>query len=204
MRDNLYTVVYSAVLGIVCAGLLTGAGQLTAERIEKNEAAEKYRNVLNALGVSYDEDSSSEDVVALFKEKVQEGEPSEAGESDYRLTGADGKLEAVAVGFAGQGLWGPVKGFLALEADMKTIRGVTFYEQQETPGLGGEIGKPWFTDQFKGKVISNGEPGMHIRRDATGNNEVDAISGATMTCQKVEAMLNTLIARIVEEENNAQ
>ena len=100
-------------------------------------------------------------------------------------------------------MWGPIRGFLALEADMRTIRGVTFHEQEETPGLGGEIASVWFQEQFKGKVIElpDGERGIHIRRGggASGPNEVDAITGATMTSKKVEVMLNAVIERILRE-----
>jgi Na+-transporting NADH:ubiquinone oxidoreductase subunit C len=110
----------------------------------------------------------------------------------------------VAVPFAGQGLWGPIKGFLALKPDLKTIHGVTFHEQEETPGLGGEIGADWFRDQFKGKSIEDaqGKRGIRIRRGggATGPNEVDAITGATMTSERVEEMLNAAVARIAGED----
>ncbi len=115
----------------------------------------------------------------------------------------DGKVEATAMRFAGPGLWGPVKGFLALEEDMKTIRGMTIYEQEETPGLGGEIVEPWFRDQFVGKSIVDaaGVPGIIISTSGEpAANKVDGISGATMTCDKVQAMLNEAIKRIVEEK----
>ncbi len=111
-------------------------------------------------------------------------------------------MRAMAVPFAGQGLWGPIRGFLALDPDMKTVRGITFYEQEETPGLGGEIASSWFREQFKGKSIasSEGKPGIHIRRGggASGANEVDAITGATMTCNKLEAIINAVIGQIIE------
>jgi Na+-transporting NADH:ubiquinone oxidoreductase subunit C len=109
----------------------------------------------------------------------------------------------VAVPFAGDGLWGPIRGFLALEADRRTIRGIAFHEQEETPGLGGEIAGEAFRAQFRGKriVAADGTPGIVIRRGkgAQAVNEVDGITGATMTCEKVQAMLNRLIARIAKE-----
>jgi Na+-transporting NADH:ubiquinone oxidoreductase subunit C len=95
-----------------------------------------------------------------------------------------------------------VEGLLALEPDMKTIRGVTFYKQEETPGLGGEIGSAWFQQQFKGKSIMAGpKPGIRIIRGGAKSapDAVDAITGATMTSEKVQAMLNRTIAQIVEE-----
>jgi Na+-transporting NADH:ubiquinone oxidoreductase subunit C len=88
---------------------------------------------------------------------------------------------------------------------MKTIRGITFYEQEETPGLGGEIVTENFRKQFTGKVIEgeNGHIGMIVKRDGNqAPNGVNAITGATMTCDKVQAMLNEVIEKIVKEKSN--
>ena len=110
----------------------------------------------------------------------------------------------MVAGFEGPGLWGPIKGFLALESDMKTIRGLTFYEQEETPGLGGEIVADWFREQFAGKTIvdAQGKAGIEIGGSKSGPNHVDGITGATMTCDKVEAMLNKLVKTLVEESGS--
>ena len=86
---------------------------------------------------------------------------------------------------------------------MKTIRGITFYEQIETPTLGGEIAAKWFRDQFAGKSIvdKDGNPGVIISSlGETAPNKVDGISGATMTCDKVQMMLNELIEKISKKE----
>jgi Na+-transporting NADH:ubiquinone oxidoreductase subunit C len=117
--------------------------------------------------------------------------------------GAQEQVQVIALRFSGQGLWGPIKGFLALEPDMKTIRGLTFYEQQETAGLGGKIAEKGFRDQFAGKSIEDedGNPGVII--SSSGDpalNKVDGISGATMTCDKVQMMLNELIEKISKKE----
>ena len=100
----------------------------------------------------------------------------------------------VAVPLAGMGLWGPVRGVLALEPDLKTIREVRFYQQEETPGLGGEIGSRWFQEQFSGKriVSDDGKPGFRILKPggATDSNSVDGITGATMTSARVAKILD--------------
>ena len=89
---------------------------------------------------------------------------------------------------------------------MKTIRGLTFHEQEETPGLGAEITSEAFRDQFKGKPLVNpeGKPGIRIRVGASGPNEVDGITGATMTCDKVEALLNMTIEKVVAERERTE
>jgi len=193
--SSIYTIVYSAVLGIVCALLLTGVSTLTEPYRKANAAAEKMRNILHVLGVPFSAKESAEELIRIYEKSI-----SEEQYGALRVYVYDG---AIAVPFSDLGRCGLIKGFLALESDKRTIRGVTFYEQEETPGLGGEIGAKWFTDQFKAKTIfgPDGQPGIRIVRGggASETNEVDGITGATMTCNKVQAMLNGAIEEIVEE-----
>ena len=204
MKGNFYTLGYAAVMGIVCALLLTAAASFTAPYKAANEKAEEMLNILTALNVPFQEGASSEQLVEIFNDNVHEQKHGELVIYVYSPSQAQGKTEAIAARFSGPGLWGPVKGFLALEPDRRTIRGITFYKQEETPGLGGEIAASWFREQFKGKSIlgSAGEVGIII---GNGNenmpNRVDGITGATMTCDKVQAMLNEVIEKIVGEQD---
>jgi Na+-transporting NADH:ubiquinone oxidoreductase subunit C len=104
------------------------------------------------------------------------------------------------------GLWGVIKGVLALQPDLQTIKGISFYQQEETPGLGGEIGSEWFAKQFVGKRIlsGSGAPGFRVLRPGAspGPNEVDGISGATMTSNRVQLMLDSL-SKAIEKERSA-
>ena len=198
MKGSLYTLVYAAVLGSACALLLTGAAEFTEEARKANAEAEEALNILLALKVPLPGNITSKQIVELRDQNIQGEEPYV-----YSPPDANGKVLAVAIRFAGLGLWGPIKGFLALEPDMKTIRGITFYEQEETPGLGGEITSEGFRGQFEGKSIigPDGVPGIIISvggEDAP--NKVDGISGATMTCDKVQAMLNEAIKGVVKEK----
>jgi Na+-transporting NADH:ubiquinone oxidoreductase subunit C len=203
MKASLYTVVYAAVLGTVCAALLTGVGRFTAPRREANASAERYRHVLEVLRVPYEEFTSPEELLALFERNVEVEERE--GLRLYRYTGGeDGVLEAVAVPLSGPGLWGPIRGFLALEPDMRTIRGLTFHEQEETPGLGGEIGSERFLRQFAGKRIvgPDGAPGVRLVQEGRSEaaNEFDGITGATMTGERVQAILNGAATEVVDLE----
>jgi len=176
VKGSAYTIGYAAVLGSACALLLTAAASFTKPYKEANQKAEEALNILLALKVPLPEGVSSRELVETREKNVRENTLGDITTYDYSPPDANGKVLATALRFAGPGLWGPVKGFLALEPDMKTIRGMTIYEQEETPGLGGEI---------------VGEPAA---------NKVDGISGATMTCDKMQAMLNEAIERIVEEK----
>ena len=194
MKGSLYTLFYAAALGAVCALLLSGAGWATAERIEKNARAEEVRNILGVLDVPTEVGASARRLVEIFEENVRKETHGEASLYVYR-DGA-GAVAAVAVTLGGPGLWGPIEGFLALEPDMRTIRGVTFHKQEETPGLGGEIASEEFRDRFRGKSIrdADGAGGFTIAPGAGAlPSGVDAITGATMTCEKVEAILTAAI-----------
>ena len=207
MKGSVHVIVFSIALGLVCALLLTAAAEFTRPYVQANKDAEEKRNVLAVLGIPFDPKAPAAEVVEIFNANVREDTLGELEIYVYSPADAEGApIQAVAVPFIGPGLWGKIKGFLALEPDLMTIRGLTFYEHEETPGLGGEIDKPWFRDQFVGKRIVDeaGVPGVRILREggATGASEVDAITGATMTSDKVEAMLRDVMAQIIEERES--
>ncbi len=199
MKGNLYTVCFAAILGTVCALLLTGVAKFTEERYEQNKVAEKNRNVFVALSIDFDEEATSEDLVGIFEKNIV-AEEKQGSPTLYKYQ-ADGITKGVAVEFDGAGRNAKIKGILALENDMVTIKGITFYEQEETPGLGADIVSPGFRDGFVGKKIvdSQGKPGIVIKAGLVdaGDNEIDGISGATMTIDKVNQMLNNVIKQLI-------
>lgn len=193
-----YAVAYAAALGLACALALTAVDGLTAARKQANEEAEEVRNILGVLDVPVGRDANAADLVAAYDARVTSEERNGVTFYVYDRPGV-GTLRATR--FVGPGLWGPIEGLLCLEEDMRTIHAISFYRQEETPGLGGEISSPGFEGRFRGKSIvsPSGVPGMRlVMGGATGPNEVDAISGATMTSEKVQAILDRIAARIVE------
>jgi len=202
VKGSAYTLGYAAVLGVVCALLLTGAASFTAPYRQANAKAEEVLNILLVLNVSLPAGPSSEELVEIYKEKVLEQELGDIVKYVYSPQPPN-KNGAIAIRFAGSGLWGPIKGFLALDPGKEKIRGITFYEQEETPGLGGEIVSWGFRKNFVDLPIRDetGKVGIIISsRGDPATNKVDAITGATMTCDKVQAMLNEAIKSIVEEK----
>ncbi len=201
MSGSRYVLLYALVMGLVVSTLLTAVGQFAAPYREANARAAEVRNILEVLGVEVAERAGAQELVDLYEQAVSEERRGDLTLYRYdTVPGTGGASAAYAVRFAGQGLWGPIKGFLALEPDLRTIRGVSFYEQEETPGLGGEIVSAKFRRQFVGKSIvgPDGRPGLRIVKPgmAQAPNEVDAITGATMTSARVEAMLNEVIGKI--------
>jgi Na+-transporting NADH:ubiquinone oxidoreductase subunit C len=111
----------------------------------------------------------------------------------------DGK-DFYIVPVRGKGLWGPIWGYISLEEDMNTIFGASFGHKSETPGLGAEIGTEQFQRQFIGKKIfdeSGNFVSVSVLKGVDSKKEthsVDAISGATVTCNGVTEMFqNTLV-----------
>jgi len=207
VKGSAYTLGYAAVLGVVCASLLTGAASFTEDYRKANAKAEEVLNILLVLNVSLPAEPSSEELVEIYKEKVKEKVlEQELGDIVKYVYSPQppNKDGAIAIRFAGPGLWGPIKGFLALDPEEETIRGITFYEQEETPGLGGEIVTEGFRKRFVGKTIHDKDDNLGIvickPGSAKEQNEIDGITGATMTCNKVQAMLNEAIKSIVEEK----
>jgi len=205
VKGSLYTIGYAGVLGTLCALLLTGVASFTAPYKANNARVEEVLSILTALGIPHTPDDSAARLLEIFDASVRETQRGDSTIYIYASPDDEESPQAVAMRFAGPGLWGPIEGFLALEADRRTIRGLTFSRQEETPGLGGEIGASWFRDQFVGKTIVDraAEPGISIGGEK-GPNAVDAITGATMTCDKLEAILDGVIGKFVEERHEEQ
>jgi Na+-transporting NADH:ubiquinone oxidoreductase subunit C len=97
----------------------------------------------------------------------------------------------------GAGLWGPIWGYVAFDANCEKIVGAYFDHESETPGLGAKIkDEAWFREQFQGKSVNYSNPEHSFRIVKGGapkddNSAVDAITGATMTCNGLDAALNT-------------
>lgn len=108
----------------------------------------------------------------------------------YVALNEDGEsVKSYVLPVRGAGLWGMMYALLALEEDGQTILGLNFYEHGETPGLGGEIQNPRWLQNFEGKQAVDSEGNVQIRvvKSANAdNNEVDALSGATITSTGVD------------------
>lgn len=116
----------------------------------------------------------------------------------YEVRGEDDELEMVVLPIEGLGLWGTLYGFLALDADTITVRGITYYLHKETPGLGGEVDNPRWKALWPGRRAEFDENGKLrlavIKGQAASAEEdpfrVDGLSGATITSNGVTNMLD--------------
>jgi Na+-transporting NADH:ubiquinone oxidoreductase subunit C len=115
----------------------------------------------------------------------------------YKRMAADGSLDMLVLPIEGKGLWSTMYGFLALDKDLKTVRGLTFYQHGETPGLGGEIDNPRWKALWPGRAVydESGEPAIEVIRGRAGSpdqdpHRIDGLSGATITGRGVMNTVN--------------
>ena len=218
MKDfsNRYIFIFSAVMVISVAILLSLTALLLQPKQEKNIEVEKKMNILSSINVA----STKENAVDLYNKHVKdsyvintEGKHTEGVDAFTISLRAEQKkpLEEqylpvfIAVAdngdtlhvfpLEGKGLWGPIWGYVSLKADMATIAGVTFDHKGETPGLGAEINTPHFENQFLNKNLYENGSFVSIKVVKGGArpgdpHEVDAISGGTITSKALEAMVH--------------
>jgi len=177
MKDKVFMIVFIVLLGSFLTTALVAVDNYTAPMIVRNQELKRKTSILKAFEISYKE----EEIEDLFLENITvRGE----GEKSYYVT----KAGTRAFVFEGAGLWGPVEGVLALNQD-KTISKVEIMVQEETPGLGSRITESAFLDQFRSKIFA---PALKMVPEGQSqtNNEIDAITGATMSSKAFIDILN--------------
>jgi len=108
-----------------------------------------------------------------------------------------GNIDKIILPIYGKGLWSTMYGFIALDRDLKTVKGFTFYEHGETPGLGGEVDNPGWKQSWIGKkiVTESGDLKIEVIKDkvdpmdANSVYQIDGLSGATITTRGVDALV---------------
>jgi len=108
-----------------------------------------------------------------------------------------GSLETIILPIHGKGLWSTMYAFLALQGDGNTVKGYTFYDHGETPGLGGEVDNPAWQQQWVGKKIYDQDQKLAVavlkgqvnpsRPEAI--HQADGLSGATLTTLGVNNLM---------------
>jgi len=113
------------------------------------------------------------------------------------LVEKDNRIDQVILPIRGKGVWSTMYAYVALDADLNTIRGISFYEHGETPGLGGEIENTAWQDSWQGKKVYGPDQEVALRlakgpaaeTDEAATHHIDGISGATNTGTGVSNLL---------------
>jgi len=179
MNERLKVILFVLVLALITSGVLLSVEALTADRIQANQDAKIKSAILDAHDISYTFGTINE----VFENEI---DVVTSGEWTFYV---NPDTNAVTFEVGGGGVWGPIEGILTLESDFETILDLTIIQQEETPGLGGVIAERPYLDTFVGKKMV---PEFFIEKDPApnGDNEIDAIVGATNTSNRVEIFLN--------------
>jgi len=220
VHKNSYTLFFAAMVTVTCSILLSSAANLLKDRQQENIALDKQKNIIASAGFKAEEgkEFTRQDILKIYDENIKSSvldlqgkivEGKKIAELDPKVdtdllpiyfSEKEGLISSYIIPVSGKGLWSTIYGYLALEPDGITVKGITFYQHGETPGLGGEIDKEWFTSSFEGKKIRTetgelvsitvikGKVAEKIEK-ASQSYYVDGISGSTLTCNGVTNFL---------------
>ena len=222
-NSNSYTIIYSVIIVVIVAFLLAFVSQTLKPMQDANVALDKKKQILNSLNIRDLNDAQAD---AKYKEVVvadrvidEKGKvllPGTTGgeNAGFKLENKDYKEGKLALYICrvngetkyvipvyGMGLWGPISGYIALNADKSTVYGVYFNHESETAGLGAEIkdNKAW-QEKFQGKkLFKNGDDkaiALSVEKKVEDpTTQVDAVTGATLTSNGVRDMLHEALGK---------
>ena len=221
-QSNTYVIIFAIGLTIVLGGLLSVTSVVLKPEQDKQVKLDTQKKILGAV-VSLNKNMRPEQIDSLYNtrvesilvdingnliknagipaEKIDIGKNHKVAPNDrmypvFKYSGESGELEAYILPMFGAGLWDWISGFVALDKDLNTVKGVAFDHKQETPGLGARITEETVRKRYKGKTIFEGSELVSIEMvKGEGNanltdHEVDGMSGATMTAKGVNQMLD--------------
>lgn len=225
-QSNVYTIIYIVVMVVVVGAALAYTAMSLKPRQQANADADKMRQILMAVHLVADSD-----VKVLYDKSITDSYivnsagQKEAGDAFsvnvkaqtkladaerklpvYVCTLADGSIKYILPVY-GAGLWGPIWGYVAVDDNGSTIYGAYFSHEGETPGLGAEIAKPAFYDQFDPSAAGSKPLNLFIdgtfrpievvkngQKPTDGSDYVNGVSGGTITSKGVGAMLADCLA----------
>ncbi|MEA4985898.1 Na(+)-translocating NADH-quinone reductase subunit C [bioreactor metagenome] len=222
-NKNSYTLIYATVMVIVVALMLALVSSSLKGIQTANVELDKKKQILSSLNVDFEgQDAAAlydkyivKELVINTKAEVLSEIKGDAFKLDYikelakpleerslplYIAEVDGKTKYI-IPLRGAGLWGPIWGYIALNDDKNMVYGTFFSHASETPGLGAEIAQANFQQEFVGKRILNDKNEfvsiavMKSGQIAENQDQIDAISGGTITSKGVEMMLLSCIGQ---------
>lgn len=202
MRSDAYTIIFTMIISVILGLGLSATRDSLRERQLLNIELDIKKKILSVLGFEQTGDWTDKDVQSMYDNNINEiiisssgeevNENNVSGQDTYKIyQSRDGnRVKGYAIPISGKGLWGTMYGYFAIEPDASTAKGITFYKHKETPGLGAEVDKDWFKNNFIGKkfIDDSGNlvsieviKGFVSDKDPNAKHKVDGISGATVT-----------------------
>ena len=183
-RDSMSNTLIVAIgVSFVCSILVASAAVLLKPRQLQNEEEYRQRIILDVAGL-YDPGADLATLYSSIEETTTELASGELAPVYLVMDGA--RTEQVILPIEGAGLWSTMYGYLAVENDGNTVRGLRFYSHGETPGLGDQIDKPAWREQWHGKKLydQDGEPQIEVVKGPAPDDseyQIDGLAGATLT-----------------------
>lgn len=219
--SNRYTFIFSIVMVVIVASLLSLAATVLQPAQQRNLEIEKKKSMLESIRIP----ATRENAMELYDKYIRESlvlnssgeiikgidafnvvlknEQKKALEQQslplFRALTDNGDA-VIILPVEGKGLWGPINGYISLKQDMNTIYGVTFDHKGETPGLGAEINTTDFEIMFRDKKLFDDREFVSVKvlkggADPDDIHGVDAISGGTITSKGLEKMLYDCLSK---------
>ena len=222
-HSNSHTIKFISIMAITVSLLLSITSTQLNSLQQKNIEIDMKKNILKSIGVDISV-MSADKIIDLYSTIIDEvvidmignivdvpissltsTENKSTGQIQYKFENKrylpgylSNDSSAFIIPISGKGLWSTLYGYFALSSkDYNTVKGITFYKHGETPGLGAEVDKDWFQNQFNennGRKIFNKNNELVSISVVKGPikdriHEVDGISGATITSNGVTDFL---------------
>ena len=187
-KERVGTVIFMLAVTFVFISVLSFIYLFTRKTVQRNDTLYLKRAVLYTAGIETPKDDKA--VEELFARRIQEVKGKDDATLYYKILGGPDPAEGVK-GFIfpenGSGLWGTITALVGLSQDLKTVIGVDFVKDNETPGLGARINEKWFREQFRGK---EGKLSPVPEKSEADRDQFQAITGATITSTAVQKIIN--------------
>jgi len=220
--------IFILTITVISSFLLSLASVGFKSKKDKNVEIDKKKNILSSIGINishfditdidrYFENNIDTLIINLDGEiqkniaidNLLEIENKSTGEVKFFYDGIEylpfyfeSKKNVIIMPVSGKGLWSSLFGYFAIDAtNYSTVKGITFYAHGETPGLGAEISKKWFQNNFVDKEIYDSNDNFKSiivvkgKADVNSKYEVDGISGATITSNGVTTLIDRDLKR---------
>jgi len=201
--------------------VLSVAGLDGGESLARKQITELYKKHVTSKLIDLDTGAyveADEATVANFDQRKAQKDPKTSTEVPKNAAGvkrvpnqaviylidkdADSKTDLLVLPVEGKGLWSTLYGFIALQPDLNTVAGLTFYQHGETPGLGGEVDNPRWKALWPGRKVFNGDGKavIEVIKGAAGPpdqapHKVDGLSGATITSRAVGKLVQFWVGK---------
>ena len=223
-NSNTYQILYAAVMVLLVGSVLALIYMALKPQQDENIANDTRKQILSALHIAAPDESQVkqtyekyiiQDLLVDAQGNITDSTENVAFDvpmkKNVKLPVAERKLPVMkcrmddgsikyVLPVYGAGLWGPIWGYIAVNEDGNTIYGANFSHEGETPGLGARIAEQPFQDEFKDKhLFIDGEfKSVAVlkrgQKAANGAEQIDALTGATITSRGVSDMMADCLA----------